>query len=414
MKEKLTLGSLFDGSGGFPLAGIISGIEPIWSSDIEPFPIRVTEKRLPNVKHYGNIKLLSGADLEPVDIITFGSPCQDMSLAGKRSGIGGARSGLFFDAVRIIKEMRCATNGKYPRYAVWENVCGASVDGTSTRSSNKGEDFRCVLEAFCRIRDESVSIPRFEKWKPSGEILGDGFSIAWRTLNAQFWGVPQRRCRIFLVADLGGSSAGKILFESESLSGHYEKSRISWRGIAGVAESGVGKASTYCVIDSPITENIACYDIRLTSENTRISRHNVYLTETARTLDTNSNSPDSNQGGIAVVTKTDGGSEYAVRRLTLIECARLQGFPDWWCSDLGDDDPTAEEVAQWQKIFNEYYTALGKKGNSKTENQIRKWLKAPHKDSAEYKMWGNGVALPCVIFVLAGIVYFNSREPFEE
>ena len=180
MKEKLTLGSLFDGSGGFPLAGIISGIEPIWSSDIEPFPIRVTGKRLPNVKHYGNIKQLNGADLEPVDIITFGSPCQDMSLAGKRSGIGGTRSGLFFDAVRIIKEMRCVTNGKYPRYAVWENVCGAF-------SSNKGEDFRCVLEAFCRIKDESVSIPRFEKWKAAGEIMGDGFSIAWRTLNAQFW-----------------------------------------------------------------------------------------------------------------------------------------------------------------------------------------------------------------------------------
>lgn len=415
MKEKLTLGSLFDGSGGFPLAGIISGIEPIWSSDIEPFPIRVTEKRLPNVKHYGNIKLLNGADTEPTDIITFGSPCQDMSLAGKRGGIGGARSGLFFDAVRIIKEMRCATNGKYPRYAVWENVCGAF-------SSNKGEDFRCVLEAFCRIKDESVSIPRFEKWRSAGEIVGDGFSIAWRTLNAQFWGVPQRRCRIFLVADLGGTSAGKILFESEDMSGHFEKSRVSWRGIAGAAESGAGKASADdCVIDSPITENIACYDIRLTSENTKISRHRVYQTETSRTLDTNSNSPDSNQGGVAIVAAVNSGAEHIVRRLTLVECARLQGFPDRWCSDLGEDDPTAEEVARWQKIFDEYYTALGKKSMKqtsfapmKTEKQVRKWLRNPHRDYAEYKMWGNGVALPCVIFVLAGIVYFNSREPFEE
>lgn len=406
MKNKLTLGSLFDGSGGFPLAGLLSGIEPIWSSDIEPFPIRVTEKRLPNVKHYGNIKQLNGADLEAVDIITFGSPCVDMSTAGRRSGIHADRSGLFFDAIRIIKEMRCATNGKYPRYAVWENVCGAF-------SSSKCEDFRCVLEAFCAIRDESVSIPRFEKWRPAGEIMGDGYSVAWRTLNAQFWGVPQRRRRIFLVADLGGTSAGKILFDSENVSGHFEKSRDTWREITGAAELGIGTASANCVNNSPITENIMCYDIRLTSAKTRISRHSVYLTETSRTLDTNSNSPDSNQGGVAVIAALDSGSEHIVRRLTLAECARLQGFPDWWCSDLGTDDPSANEMARWQKIFDEYNTALGRKCRPKTENQIRAWLKKPHKDSAEFKMWGNGVALPCVIFVLAGIVYYNSLESFE-
>ena len=149
MKNELTLGSLFDGSGGFPLGGMLAGITPLWASEIEPFAVRVTTKRLPQMKHYGDVSSLNGADLPPVDIITFGSPCQDMSIAGKRSGLDGSRSSLFYEAVRIIKEMRCATDGRYPRFAVWENVPGAF-------SSNKGEDFRCVLESLCRVRDESV------------------------------------------------------------------------------------------------------------------------------------------------------------------------------------------------------------------------------------------------------------------
>ena len=122
LHDKLTLGSLFDGSGGFPLGGLLSGITPVWASEIEPFPIRVTTKRLPFMKHYGDVSRMDGAEVEPVDIITFGSPCQDMSIAGKRAGLGGSRSNLFYEAIRIVKEMRCATDGKYPRYIVWENV----------------------------------------------------------------------------------------------------------------------------------------------------------------------------------------------------------------------------------------------------------------------------------------------------
>lgn len=133
-KKHLTLGSLFDGSGGFPLGGILAGIEPRWSSEIEPFPVLVTHKRLPQVQHYGDVSTLNGAELPPVDIITLGSPCQDLSIAGKRAGIhDGDRSNLFFQAIRIIKEMRDATNGRYPRYCVWENVPGAF-------SSNGGND----------------------------------------------------------------------------------------------------------------------------------------------------------------------------------------------------------------------------------------------------------------------------------
>ena len=117
--RKLTLGSLFDGSGGFALGGILSGINPIWASEIEPFPIRVTSKRLPSVQHLGDINQIDGAKITPVDIITFGSPCTDMSLAGRRAGLVGSQSVLFYQAIRIIKEMRNATDGKYPRYIVW-------------------------------------------------------------------------------------------------------------------------------------------------------------------------------------------------------------------------------------------------------------------------------------------------------
>ena len=204
MTKPLTLGSLFDGSGGFPLGGILAGIEPKWASEIEPFPIRVTEKRLPQMTHYGDVSTLKGADLPPVDIITFGSPCQDMSVAGKRTGLGGSRSGLFHEAIRIIKEMRCATDGKYPRFCVWENVPGAF-------SSNSGEDFRCVLEEVCKVKDDSVAVPRPPgRWSKAGEIVADSFSVAYRVLDAAGWGVPQRRKRIYLVADFDGQRAGKI------------------------------------------------------------------------------------------------------------------------------------------------------------------------------------------------------------
>ena len=236
MNKILTLGSLFDGSGTFPMVGILSGIKPVWASEIEPFPIAVTRKRLPFMKHYGDISKLNGAEIEPVDIITFGSPCQDMSVAGKRIGLEGSRSSLFHEAIRIIKEMRCATNGKYPRFAVWENVAGAF-------SSNSGEDFRCVLEEFCKVKDAGVSVPKPRKWEKSGEIVGDGYSIAYRTFDSQYWGVPQRRMRIYLVADFAGQRAGKILFESEGLSGYSAESFRAWQGSAGGAENCIGAAS---------------------------------------------------------------------------------------------------------------------------------------------------------------------------
>ena len=159
-----------------------AGIRPVWASEIEPFPIRVTTKRLPMIKHLGSITDINGGEIEPVDIITMGSPCQDLSIAGKREGlIEGKRSSLFFEALRVIREMREKTNGEKPRYVIWENVTGAL-------NSSKGEDFRAVIEGIARIKYPEVSIPRSEKWTGSGLILEDDFSLAWRVLNAQYWG----------------------------------------------------------------------------------------------------------------------------------------------------------------------------------------------------------------------------------
>ena len=574
--NKLTLGSLFDGSGGFPLGGLISGITPVWASEIEPFPIRVTTKRLPFIKHYGDISCMDGSKIEPVDIITFGSPCQDLSIAGKRDGLDGKRSSLFYEAIRIVKEMRCATDGKKPRYIVWENVPGAF-------SSNKGEDFRCVLEGICHIEDETISIPKTDKWKQAGSIVGDHFSLAWRVLDAQYWGVPQRRKRIFLVADFAGGGAGEILFKSEGLSGYSKESIRSWQGATSYIADSTGEAGTICLNDQggnrmDVTKDITCtlraksnhppcvmdtavfdnhgkdtrfsgpidvaptisatygtggnnqpfvvenpktYDVRFTSEGTINARSNVYESDTARTIDTSGNAPDSNQGGIAVVEsyalqgsmigrddkngprgdgvneevsftlntvdkhavvyaidresfncgqnyarnlgiKEDGisstlnaqgpsavatptyssskasfftnaekelantlvatdykdpplingndGIEYTVRRLTPTECARLQGFPDWWCSGLGIENPTMDDLRTWYDIFETHRKVTGSYSKAKTLKQISKWLTNPHSDSAEYKMWGNGVALPNVCFVLSGIVWYTQLE----
>ena len=606
----LTLGSLFDGSGGFCLGGILAGIKPVWQSEIEPFPIRVTTKRLPFVKHYGDVNTLDGGELEPVDIITFGSPCTDLSIAGKRAGLEGSQSGLFHQAVRIIKEMREKTNGIYPRFIVWENVPGAF-------SSHGGDDFQKVLEEICGICDDSVSVPGSAKWEPAGCILGDGFSVAWRVLDADAWGVPQRRKRIYLVGHLTGHCAGKILFESEGVSGYSAEGFRSWQRTACRVEGGAGKTGgTICLNDQggvvmSVTEDVTCtlraeahhppvvmsagfctehsakagnigyeaetaptlragvvpatvyenhsqdtrytgpvetaptvlstygtggnnqpfvverdafgicskdsnsmksdnpksgfydaetsrtldanggnptcnqggiavvetvktFDVRQSSDGTQNMRNHAYESDTCRTVDRGGNMPGSNQGGIAVVSiqgsmigrKDENGPQgsgigddvsftlntvdrhavacpdvtycasknsyfthaaeekagslvatdykdpplvnvnYAVRRLTPTECARLQGFPDWWGANLETQEPTDEEIRFWMDVFETHRRVMGTAKKARTRNQVIKWLKNPHTDSAEYKMWGNGVALPCVFFVLAGIAYF--------
>ncbi|MCM1530314.1 MAG: DNA cytosine methyltransferase [Alistipes sp.] len=628
----------------------------------------------------------------------------------------GNRSNLFFQAIRIIKEMRDATNGKYPRYCVWENVMGCF-------SSNGGNDFKAVLEAVIGVKEEGIEVPppKNHRWPKADVYLGDGWSVAYRVFDAQYWGVPQRRARIYLVADFAGGSAGEVLFKSEGVSGYTPQSFRSWQGTSGGAEessgtagrrsdtgsgvlcvntqgnSGVGitedkslalvsqdhgnhpavlhaagfstehsakarsigygeevsptlragvvpaamelqrfsienhptdgrvkiredeKCQTLCsragtggnnvpLVAEPITLKIRCgkpgggkgaqvtydkastlatnndqtlfqpeikafgvcskhsnammsdnpnsgfyeaktsrtldqsggnsvtsnqggicvvapapetYDVRFTSDGTKNARGHCYPTEISRCLDTSETNPDSNQGGVCVVALEPGAvsrvgghvysdgksgtlranagdnqqavmmpetyslqgsmigrsdkngpqgdginedvcftlntsdrhavaapendhystsknshhtvaaheqantlvasdwkdpplvndtpnqeSTYIVRRLTPVECARLQGFPDWWCADLATPDPSDDEIAFWTEVWETWRSITNPNGKPKTEKQIRKWLADPYTDSAEYKLWGNGCALPNVLFVLAGIAYF--------
>lgn len=246
----LTMGSLFDGIGGFPLAAVHNGITPVWASEIEPFPMEVTKIRFPGMLHVGDITKLNGASLPPVDIICGGSPCQDLSVAGQRRGLAGERSGLFMDQIRIVKEMREADGERAipdhtvrPRYLVWENVPGAF-------SSAEGEDFRAVLEEIVRVKDRACHVPRPDsgRWEPAGAaVLGDGFSLAWRVLDAQYWGVAQRRRRIFLVADFGGRTAPQILFEQDSLLGDTAPGRGPRQGAAAPAEGGAADTGGDCL-----------------------------------------------------------------------------------------------------------------------------------------------------------------------
>ena len=180
--------------------------------------------------HLGDITKIHGDEIEPVDCITFGSPCQDLSIAGRRAGLAGERSGLFMEAVRIIKEMRSSTNGLCPTFAIWENVPGAF-------SSNNGEDFRAVLEELARVEQPNAVIPRPPRggrWSKAGAIAGNGWSLAWRQLDSQYFGVAQRRKRIALILDLGGQRAGEILFERTSLSRHPDPRIPAWKEVAGL------------------------------------------------------------------------------------------------------------------------------------------------------------------------------------
>lgn len=246
----LTMGSLFDGIGGFPLAASHVGIKTLWASEIEKFPIQVTMKHFPEMVHVGDITKLKGTDLPPVDIVCGGSPCQNLSVAGNRSGLQGTQSGLFYEMIRVIKELRDADRNRgrtgqsvRPRWCVWENVPGAYSSGEPP-----GEDYRIVLESFARINCDTVFIPRPDtgKWKPAGRILlGDTFSLAWRTLDAQYWGVAQRRSRVYLIADFAGGSAPQILFDEKGLFGNSPPCKGAWEASASAVGNGTEDASGF-------------------------------------------------------------------------------------------------------------------------------------------------------------------------
>lgn len=471
MRQTLRLGSLFDGSGGFPLAATKVGIEPVWASEIDPFPILVTTTRFPQMQHLGDICDIDGSQLEPVDVVTFGSPCQDLSVAGKRAGLAGERSGLFHQAVRVIKEMREASSGRYPRFAVWENVPGAF-------SSNKGNDFHQVLRELIGVTDEQAAadLPRVQKWQKAGAIVADQWSIAWRVLDAQFFGLPQRRKRIFLIADFASERAGHILFEPPSLrrntpagcdQGQAATSNPAASPQTASSRNGVARSFTLrmrggkpgggkgALIQTDISGRLGCNNDQRIFEpiaygfnaihakrKNRTGRYG-YETEVAKTLDTSGICPTCNQGGIAIVDTVVSASKsdffckgtnnltgpllasdftdppivtapqpsgYRVRRLTPTECARLQGFPDDWTRDLAISDPTDSQLDYWCQVWASWGKAQGLK-KPKTRTQVRSWLANPGTDRALYKLWGNGIALPCAKLVLTQIVAETTKTP---
>ena len=621
--------SLFDGSGGFPLAASLCGIEPVYAAEVEPYPIAVTKNRFPKMKHLGDVSKVKGGEIEPVDIITFGSPCQDMSIAGKRAGLKHAdmgddettRSGLFLEAIRIIKEMREATNGVYPRYAIWENVPGAF-------SSNRGEDFRTVLEEFIRVKEKDAVMPDVPKagWPYADCYSGNGWSLAYRVFDAQYWGVPQRRRRIYLVADFRGQRAGEILLKPEGLRRNSAQSGTHGQETARCAKNSVGTAiggvdrynqsflpglaqtlrasgggdciptvlapvanagDNRLAIVQPISdggcstlfenhrrdcrykgslkvaptvtatygmggnntpfvvsvietsETVHCYDIgearlRTPSEyieksptlraeahgnapyvinkktlvydtrgngagetvptitgdhNNRITDYTALCCEAVvydganitsplnktnpqagdpcHTISTDSrnyivhclqgngidradtagcngkgvcedkcytlNTIDRHavcfpqqaynkfiQEDIEATLKASGGTygggsenlvaeqsfspiRYIVRRLTPTECARLQGFPDLWGYLDKKESFTDEEYKFWLEVRNTYTRINNKAVKDYTKAQMLSWYNKLHSDSAEYKMWGNGIALPNALYVMQGI-----------
>lgn len=245
MEKEMTLGSLFDGIAGFPLAAAQNGIKTIWASEIVGDCIDIVKKHFPEIQHLGDITKINGGEIPPVDIISFGSPCQNLSTAGNQKGLDGEKSQLFFEAIRIIYEMRGATNGKYPKYIIWENVAGAF-------SSNKGQDFRRVLE---EITKTYIPMPNSRRWATSGMVRSAAGSTAWRQLDAQYWGVPQRRKRIYLVHNFNGERAPEILFECESVLGYTAQGRTEGKNIAGsagnsVEATGAGTAAGFLPLNS--------------------------------------------------------------------------------------------------------------------------------------------------------------------
>ena len=418
-------------TGGFPLAAQRNGVTPVWASEIEAFPIEVTKIRFPDMLHVGDITMIKGAELMPVDVVCGGSPCQDLSLANiKRTGLQGERSSLFLEQIRVIKEMRNleqsqgrAADTIRPRYMVWENVPGAF-------SSAAGEDFRTVLEETCRVVDNTVSIPRPPEgvWKPAGAILGDQFSVAWRVYDAQYWGVAQRRRRIFLVADFGGQSAAEILFERQSSAGDSEESGKAREEAAADATTGITLSG-----DTVRNASSPCIDrgqnaILFSQQRSDEYIHNyISSTQSARQYKSSTDlvcAPAvfgqskyaSYAEGVATLRAQGGGcgggSENLcveqlydmshtnevirtcapgvsptlvarmgtggnqipirlggtlVRRLTPLECERLMGLPDGWT-----DIPGAS-------------------------------------DSARYKALGNSVAIPCVMWILGQIKHLHRK-----
>lgn len=346
----LKLGSLFDGIGVFPLSASRYEISPTWASEIEKTPISITKRHFPNMLHLGDITKIDGGKIPPVHIITFGSPCQNLSNIGKREGLAGSQSSLFYHATRIIEEMRCATNGTYPVIAVWENVMGAF-------SSNNRLDFKAVLESFTKT---SIPMPASGQWANAGMVRGNDVDIAWRLLDARYWGKPtlaQRRRRIFLVADFGGTRAREILFKTREL--QLFPASCGESGLSSPIASRIStqKARRKIPIIRPFQER----RMRSTAkERNKNGFHGSFGK-------TNDPFPTLLAGSVNNFSFWYEGKENEgyIRQLTPLECERLMGLPEGW-------------------------TAFGSK-------------KEAISDYARYKAIGNAIAVPCAEYIMAGI-----------
>lgn len=380
----MKLGSLFSGSGGFELAGLFCGIKPAWNAEVCKFAVAVTDKRLPGTKQLGDVTKINGAEIEPVDIITFGSPCQDLSRAGKQAGIhNGTRSSLFFEAIRIIKEMRNATANQFPRFAVWENVSHAL-------GSNNGADFQAVLQALVEAAGSDANVPMPKgKWASAGAIVGDGFSLSWKILDAQYAGVAQRRKRVYLVADFRGECADEILGDVPCGHGDHETRIKAWQAFAGYTPAGAGRGDSVVFDARGNGDGIICPTITGDHEN-RITDYTAVLVEKneSRHYFIQQRFDEYKEGDVASTLKqrdykdntdlivepqSEQDRKWIVRRLTETECLSLQGLPKWWCD--------------------------GVDGRSAT---------------AVYQLAGNGIAVPCAIDVLGRIVDFVEHESRSE
>ena len=426
--RQYTLASLFDGIGGFPYAASFYNIASLWASEIVPACVSVTQKHFPDMTHTGDITQLHGGKLPPVDIVTFGSPCQGLSLAGQRRGLADERSGLFMEAIRIIDEMREATHGEYPRFALFENVPGALP-------SAGGRDFAAVLQSFTKAQ---IPMPYSGRWANAGMVRGGGVDLAWCVYDAQYFGTAQRRRRLFLVCDFAGRSAGEILFVPKSLRGYFEAGGAPRQGLAAFAESGTDTAGGEIVVLndqggasltversglSPTLRSqthgnlpvvAAGFDLQqITSKTNRSTLRPVQptlcgtgqphvvtmatgqanaevLADIAPTLNCNHEQPllvhpqivgTLCASGAGLSRPAGMGSEtdfcitrYAdliVRRLTPLECERLQGFPDFW-TEQGDGRAIS--------------------------------------DTSRYQMLGNSIAVPCVAYIMQGIYHALERR----
>ena len=458
-----TLASLFDGIGGFPYAASFYNITSLWASEIVPACVSVTKRHFPDMAHAGDVTQLHGGKLPPVDIVTFGSPCQGLSMAGQRRGLADERSGLFMEAIRIIDEMREATHGEYPRFALFENVPGAL-------SSAGGRDFAAVLQSFTKAE---IPMPYSGRWANAGMVRGGGVDLAWCVYDAQYFGTAQRRRRLFLVADFRDRSASEILFVPKSLRGYFEAGGTPRQGLAAFAESGpdtAGRAvdilndqggASLTVERSGLSPTLrsqthgnlpvvaAGFDLQqITSKTNRSTLRPVQptlcetgqphvltmatgqanaevLADIAPTLNCNHKQPllvhpqiagtlcasgaglsrpagmgsetdfcivpaavdcrnfretQEISGTLQAKTASGGYSlNYQnpirigcyVRRLTPLECERLQGFPDFWTEQGGG------------------------RGIS---------------DTSRYQMLGNSIAVPCVAYIMQGIYHAPERR----